>query len=497
MKVTGTRYSKQERDQLRLELGLKQQLVKDKKLPVIVLLEGYSAAGKGSAISGIIKRMDPRFFKVYNMDYISEEEWKHPFLWRYAIKMPENGQFTFYDGGYVDEVAKDYLGNIINRKEFKKKVRTIADYERSMNDNGYLFVKIFLNVSKEEQKARLDALMEKKRTRWRVTEDDLWQNDDYKEFAETYGYILDKTDSEFAPWHVIENVNEKDTECDIISIINSAIDHRIAKDEATNKVHPLVENEFELVGLEADTGIPYVEGEKQLGLISLDNKVLSDEEYREKLKKLTKKLKKLHYKLYANRIPLIIAYEGWDAAGKGGNIKRVAGALDARGYEVFPIASPSPGEKARHFLYRFYTRLPKFGHVAIFDRTWYGRVMVERLEGFCSENDWQRAFNEINEFERDLTNEDAILIKFWVHIDKDTQLARFTDRQNTPEKQWKITDEDWRNRDKWDQYEEALEDMIQKTSTSFAPWRILEANDKKYARIKALEIIVEEIEKRI
>ena len=184
-------------------------------------------------------------------------------------------------------------------------------------------------------------------------------------------------------------------------------------------------------------------------------------------------------------------------AGKGGNIKRIAGALDPRGYEVHPIASPEPHEKARHYLWRFWTRLPKTGHIAIFDRTWYGRVMVERLEGFCSENDWMRAYNEINEFEKELHDWGAVIIKFWVQIDKDTQLERFNERQNTPEKQWKITDEDWRNRDKWDAYETAVNEMIQKTSTSYAPWHILESVDKKYARIKALRIVVEELEKAL
>ena len=215
------------------------------------------------------------------------------------------------------------------------------------------------------------------------------------------------------------------------------------------------------------------------------------------MKELQKDLSTLHNKLYAKKIPVIIAYEGWDAAGKGGNIKRIASALDPRGYEVFPIASPTPDEKNRHFLWRFYNRLPKTGHIAIFDRTWYGRVMVERLEGFCSENDWMRAYNEINEFEKDLTDWGAIVIKFWVQIDKDTQLERFTLRQNTPEKQWKITEEDWRNREKWDLYEGAVDEMIEKTSTTFAPWFVLESNDKKYARIKALEILKEEIEKRL
>ena len=183
--------------------------------------------------------------------------------------------------------------------------------------------------------------------------------------------------------------------------------------------------------------------------------------------------------------------------GKGGNIKRITEALDPRGYEVHPIASPEPHEKARHYLWRFWTRLPKNGHIAIFDRTWYGRVMVERLEGFCSENDWKRAYNEMNEFEKELKDWGAVIIKFWVQIDKDTQLERFQERQNNPEKQWKITDEDWRNREKWDAYEVAVNEMLQKTNTSFAPWHVLESVDKKYARIKALRIVISEIEKAL
>ena len=191
---------------------------------------------------------------------------------------------------------------------------------------------------------------------------------------------------------------------------------------------------------------------------------------------------------------MIIAYEGWDAAGKGGNIKRITEALDPRGFEVHPIAGPEPHEKARHYLWRFWTRLPKTGHIAIFDRSWYGRVMVERLEGFCSTNDWQRAYNEINEFEKELSQWGAVIIKFWVQIDKDTQLERFTERQNTPQKQWKITEEDWRNREKWDDYEVAVNEMLQKTSTTYAPWHILESVDKRYARVEALKIVIKALE---
>ena len=234
---------------------------------------------------------------------------------------------------------------------------------------------------------------------------------------------------------------------------------------------------------------------QDLEVIELADKVMEDEEYKKELKHLQKKLGELHNRLYRKRVPVIITYEGWDAAGKGGNIKRITEALDPRGFGVHPIASPEPHEKARHYLWRFWTRLPKDGHIAIFDRTWYGRVMVERLEGFCSENDWKRAYNEINEFEKELSDWGAVIIKLWVQIDKDTQLARFTDRQNNPEKQWKITDEDWRNREKWDAYETAVDEMLTKTSTAYAPWHILESVDKKYARIKALKIVIKELEK--
>ena len=224
---------------------------------------------------------------------------------------------------------------------------------------------------------------------------------------------------------------------------------------------------------------------------------MTEEEYDTLLNQYQKRLRELHNELYRKKIPVIIAYEGWDAAGKGGNIKRITEALDPRGYEVHPIASPEPHEKARHYLWRFWNRLPKTGHVAIFDRAWYGRVMVERLEGFCSENDWQRAYVEINEFEKELADWNAVIVKFWVQIDKDTQLARFKERENTPEKRWKITDEDWRNREKWDLYEEAVNEMLQKTNTAYAPWHILESNDKKYARIKALKTVIEAIEKKM
>ena len=227
------------------------------------------------------------------------------------------------------------------------------------------------------------------------------------------------------------------------------------------------------------------------------NKSLTREEYKARLKELQKELSKLHGKLYTKRIPVILAFEGWDAGGKGGAIKRLTQALDPRGYEVHPTASPNDIERAHNHLWRFWTSLPKAGHVEIFDRTWYGRVMVERIEGFCSEDEWRRAYKEMNSMEKNWADYGAVVLKFWMQIDKDEQERRFTERQNTPDKQWKITDEDWRNRAKWDQYEVAVDEMLVKTSTTYAPWIIVEANDKLYARIKVLETVVNTLKERL
>lgn len=470
---------KQEKEIYRNELAARQQVIKEAGASVIVILEGWGASGKGSALGSIIKYMDPRFFKVYNMANASEDEKRRPFLYRHALRMPAKGQFAFFDGGLMDEVTGDLLHGKISKAEYERRVDSIVKYERGLRDNGYTVVKFFLHVDKDTQKKRFEKLLSSKDTKWRVSEDDLWQNKHYDKCCELYKEYLKQTDSKACPWHEIKAEDKEDVERFIANTIIASIDSDLRKPWKAE----IIDNAFKTVDV------------KPLSQIELSGKELTEEEYRSTLKSLQKELKKLHNRLYRKKIPVIIAYEGWDAAGKGGNIKRIAGALDPRGYEVFPIASPTSEEKNRHFLWRFWNRLPKSGHIAIFDRTWYGRVMVERIEGFCSENDYKRAYNEINEFEKELTDSGAVVIKFWVQIDKDTQLERFNLRQNTPEKQWKITDEDWRNREKWDQYEIAIDEMIQKTSTENAPWHILESNDKKYARIKALKIVIEQLRK--
>lgn len=469
---------KEELKTAREQLAGYQLKIKEAKLPVMVIFEGWGAAGKGSVIGKVIRNIDPRFFKVKNFASPTADEKRYPFLYRYLLEIPEAGKFTFFDTYWLEEVANGVLSGEMSEKEYKQRIHSINTTERSLHDNGYLILKFFFQIDRKEQKKRLEALAADKNTRWRVNGEDRKENRNYGKCLEVYDRFLEDTNRSVAPWYIIDAEDKKWAELQVLRFLNQGIDTAL-KNQAL--AAPILQNPFPLKQM------------PKLADISLKDKTMSEETYREELGRLQKELNHLHYELYRKKIPVIIAYEGWDAAGKGGNIKRVAGALDPRGYEVHPIASPEPHEKARHFLWRFWTRLPKTGHIAIFDRTWYGRVMVERLEGFCSENDWQRAYNEINEFEKELTDWGAVVIKFWVQIDNETQLERFTERQNTPEKQWKITDEDWRNRDKWDLYEGAVNEMIQKTSTTFAPWYILESDDKKYARIKALRIVIKRI----
>ena len=464
--------------ELRTRLIAAQQLLREKKLPVLVLIEGWAAAGKGSLIKEIISEIDPRFYNVVSPAVIPESESRYPFLYPYASAIPENGKLIFLDSGWMENVVRKQLRLEISRKEYKRRVRAVNEFERQLRDGGYLVLKIFLHIDKKEQFERLESLTESADTEWRVTRDDLWQHREYKQFLKAYDEFMEKT-GDTVKWHILDGTRKKVAVRDAMKLLVSKIDKALEKGRYVGEPF---EEDFPLLKM------------PKLSEVDL-SPAIGEEEYKKELKKLQKRLGELHNVIYRKKIPVILCYEGWDAAGKGGNIRRVAYPLDPRGFDVHPIASPEPHELNRQYLWRFWTRLPRTGHICIFDRTWYGRVMVERLEGFCSEKDWKRAYNEINEFERQLTDWGAVLLKFWIHIDQDTQLARFTERQNTPEKQWKITEEDWRNREKWPQYEAAVDEMLQKTSTENAPWFIIESNDKLYARIKALRIIVDALEK--
>ena len=465
---------------LRDQMVNTQQTVREAKLPVIVLLEGWDSAGKGMLINELISEMDPRFYNVATFTHTAERDERYPFLKKFFDVLPENGKYLFLDTGWMEDTVGKYLRREIPREEYERRVESCNVFERQLRDNGYVLIKLFLHISREEQLRRITALRENRDTEWRVTGDDLWQQQEYDQFLKTYDKFMENT-NKVSPWHILDAGSGKKALLDGLKAITDTVGKALEKGR--------------YVGKATDKSFPLLGGpsQKDADLTA----TISPEDYKRELKRLQKKLSELHNQIYRKRIPVVICYEGWDAAGKGGNIRRIAYPLDPRGFDVIPVASPTPGELARHYLWRFWTKLPRSGHVTIFDRTWYGRVMVERIEGFCSEDDWKRAYGEINEFEKELTDWGTVVLKFWIHIDPDTQLERFEARQNTPEKQWKITEEDWRNREKWPQYEEAVEEMLLKTSTEYAPWYIIESVDKKYARIRTLQIVTDALEKAV
>ncbi|BAK43944.1 polyphosphate:AMP phosphotransferase [Eggerthella sp. YY7918] len=486
-------------------------------------------------------------YGVTGFQPVMQEFWK-------ALGM--RGTITFYDRGWYTAATQHMLYTEYGRLSIKndKKARakghmadaiakarderhidvlrryltSAADFEKQLTDDGYLVVKFFVHVTKEAQKKRLNRLYDDPATRWRVSERKLASVGNYEEAYRLYDNLLEGSDFSYAPWHLINGEDKRGANLCIaetlVGVLTEALAAQPNEDAAAaaakaqaNSAGALKEipsadrtpadearilEEAEREAAEARSHAPRASRFRVVDnppkVDEIDHSLVLDlEDYKRELKEQQHLLNKLEMEMYQKRIPLMLMYEGWDAAGKGGNIKRVAQALDARAYTIFPSPAPTKPELLHPHLWRYWTRLPKAGHVGIYDRSWYGRVLVERVEGFASTAEWARAYDEINEFEQELVRWGAILLKFWVDVSPEEQLRRFTDRQNDPAKQWKITDEDWRNRDKYPQYKAAVEDMFRLTSTPFAPWIVLESDDKHYARVKALKIINEALEARL
>ncbi|KAA8500370.1 phosphate--AMP phosphotransferase [Mediterraneibacter catenae] len=503
---------KEKMPQLESKLGRLQRECKALGIPVLIVFEGFGAAGKGLQIGHLIQSMDPRGFEVHPVKNETEEERMHPFMWRFWTKTPARGRIAIFDGSWYRKVLIDRFEKRTKAKDLPAAFHSINSFEQQLADDGNLIIKLFLDIDKKEQKKRFDKLAKNKETAWRVSQGDRERNAHYDEYAALMEDMLFNTDTDYAPWTIVESMDRRFATLKIYTTVIKAMADQIEKVQQQNIAKAVEKadkaeaegvvrkketngDEIEEIAREADAQMK----DLQVSILSKADLSLSytREEYKEKLDKLQKKMDKLHGELYRRRIPVVLGFEGWDAGGKGGAIKRLTAKMDARGYVVNPTASPNDIEKAHHYLWRFWRAMPKDGHVAIFDRTWYGRVMVERIEGFCTTEEWKRAYKEINDMEKDLYNAGAIVIKFWMHIDKDEQERRFKERQENPEKQWKITDEDWRNREKWDQYEDAVNEMLMRTSTDYAPWVVVEGNSKYYARVKVLQTVVDAIEKRL
>lgn len=477
---------KEKMEVLEVRIGKLQRECKELGIPVMIAFEGYGASGKGVQIGKLIQALDPRGFEVYAVKTETEEERMHPFMWRFWTKMPANGRIAIYDSSWYRKVLVDRFDKRTKKKELPAAYDSICSFEKQLTDGGMVLIKIFLAIDKKEQKKRFRKLMDSEDTAWRVSEGDLKRNKEFEKYEQMNEEMLVRTDTDYAPWNIVEATDRRFATAKIYSIIIETLSKKIkevqrAKESAERE--PLEKTKGTLV-------------DNILAQADL-TKTVTREEYKERIEKLQDKIEKLHGELYRRRIPVVLGFEGWDAGGKGGAVKRLTAKMDPRGFVVHPTASPNDIERAHHYLWRFWTAMPKAGHVAIFDRTWYGRVMVERIEGFCTKDEWQRAYKEINDMERDLTDAGAIVLKFWMQIDKDEQERRFKERQQNPEKQWKITEEDWRNREKWDLYEAAVNEMLLRTSTEYAPWIVVEGNDKYYARIKVLETVVNALERRL
>ena len=478
-------------------LGLAQRRLKEAGIPVLILFDGMDAAGKGTQINRLIQFLDPRGFDVYASSRVTEDEAMRPFLWRFWTLMPENGRIAVFDRSWYRKVREDRFEGRTAKKELAEAFRDICSFEKQLTDSKAVIIKLFLYISREEQKKRFKKLEESGETAWRVTKEDWKRNEDYDRYLKINEEMLERTDTEYAPWTIIEATDKSYGAMKILKTVTETLEDALAKMAEEERLKEEKKKSAETL-LKAGEN-PAENSRYQNGVLSgIDlSKTMTREAYKKEIDRLQKKLELLHSELYRLRIPVVLGFEGWDAGGKGGAIRRLTSHLDPRGYQVCPTAAPNDIEKKHHYLWRFWNHMPKAGHIAIFDRTWYGRVMVERIEGFCREEEWRRAYQEINEMESHLVNAGAVVLKFWLQIDKDEQKRRFEERMRIPEKQWKITDEDWRNREKWDQYELAVNEMLVRTSTTYAPWIVVEGNCKYYARVKVLRTVVEALEKKI
>jgi polyphosphate:AMP phosphotransferase len=360
-----------------------------------------------------------------------------------------------------------------------KAFEEINNFERQLTDDGHMIIKFFLHISRDEQKERFKRLQKNPMTAWRVTQTDWKKHKQYDTYYDIIDNMVALTNSAHAPWHVFSAQNWRFAAISVFETVIECVSKKLAELKTTPKP--------------ATVELPPVK--RSMLETSELSKELTRDEYDHQRRIYQQRLWELEHEIYFRRLSVVIVYEGWDAAGKGGNIKRLVRKMDPRGYEVIPVAAPNDLELAHHYLWRFWLKMPKTGHFAIFDRSWYGRVMVERIEGYAAEHEWKRAYQEINEMEALLVNYGMLIFKFWIDIDHEEQLRRFKDREELPSKKWKITEEDWRNRKKWQNYREAIDDMLYRTNTQYAPWTIVESNCKLYARIKTLKTVVREIEK--
>jgi polyphosphate:AMP phosphotransferase len=457
-------------------LSVLQRTLREKKIPVIIVIEGWNASGITMAIHEIVHALDPRGYTLFAIEKPNDEERARPFFWRFWIRTPPQGRIALFARSWYSRAISEEMKKATWTKSLKGRVNQINTFERQLTDNGMVVLKFFLHISKEEQKVRLEERERNALTACLVTTS-IWNI--HRHYDDSYPIInefIKNTHTDNAPWTLVEAMDRKYAILKVYATIIKTLEKR-CEAAAEGKQKKLKE-----------IGKPKKNPVKRR---SRPDKVFSKDELQETLSQLQIEMLEMHYHLFKRKIPLMIVYEGWDAAGKGGNITRVTRFMNPLGYYVVPVSAPTGHEKEYHYLRRFIKNFPTGGDIAVFDRSWYGRVLVERVEKITPEADWQRAYQEINEMEEEFVySSGGGIVKFWLEISKDEQLKRFKERAGDPKKVYKITDEDWRNREKWDQYDEAIDEMLARTSTETAPWTIVESDDKWFARVKALKTII-------
>ena len=465
-------------------LDAQYDLFQDGRFPVIVLIGGVDGAGKGETVNLLNEWMDPRHIRTVAFGEPSEEERERPPMWRYWQVLPPKEKIGILFGHWYTQPILDRVNRETKHSQLIQRIEDIVRFERMLSDEGALVLKFWFHLSKAAQKKRLKSLEKDPKTRWKVGDTEWADFKRYDKFRKVAEFTLRQTSSATSPWIVVEGVDEPYRNLTVGRTLLAAMRERLdqkpakVKEDRIPPLPPAIDNRNIVRSLDLSLKLDRGKYEKLL------------DAYRAKLNLLSR------HPRFRNR-SVVLVFEGNDAAGKGGAIRRVTRTLDARQYHIVPVAAPTEEERAQPYLWRFWRHVPRHGRFAIFDRSWYGRVLVERVKGLAPEFDWSRAYSEINDFEQQLADNGAIVIKFWLAISKDEQHRRFLEREKTAFKRFKITPEDWRNRKKWAAYETAVCDMVDRTSTDIAPWTLVEANDKLYARIKVLETLCNCIEAEI
>lgn len=462
---------------LEAQFELRQQA----RFPLIVLLNGIEGAGKGETVKLLNEWMDPRLIQVETFDQQTDEELARPPYWRYWRRLPPKGRTGIFFGNWYSQMLQGRVHGRIDDAQLDQAIDSAERFERMLCDEGALIFKFWFHLSKQQMKARLKALQDDPLHSWRISPLDWQQSKTYDKFVRYGERVLRHTSRDYAPWYVVEGSDERYRSLTVGRILLEGLQAALElKERPKRQPH----------------AAPVAASIDNRGLVdSLDmTRSLGKEAYQHELVVEQARLARLLRDKRMRSHALVAVFEGNDAAGKGGAIRRVAGALDPRQYRIVPVAAPTEEELAQPYLWRFWRHIPARGHFTMFDRSWYGRVLVERVEGYCSQADWLRAYGEINDFEEQLTNAGVVLVKFWMAIDQQTQLERFKEREATAFKRFKITEDDWRNREKWSHYVDAVNDMVDRTSTEIAPWTLVEANDKRFARVKVLRTLNEALE---